>query len=167
MDNNKKGISFQCSKIMMFYGISLTFGIPIFFYKKALCDGDYFLFAKLFFVSIVSLYLMLLFCVKNLSFEKDHIDMFYCLRPFFRHYKYKYEDINIVICECGRSCETLYIKVKRHYPLVFVKNKCLFFQCRNIYETKNIVSILRENNINVVFRGDRGSIWFINENPDV
>ena len=110
---------------------------------------------------------MSLFSVKTLSFEKECIDMFYCLRPLWRHYRYKYEDINIVICECGRTYETLYIKVKRHYPLAFVKNKCLFFQCKNNYETKDIVSILKKNNIKVVFRGDRGRFWLIDENPDV
>lgn len=167
MENNKNQTCFKCSNEMTLYAIALTFGFPIFFYKKAACDGEYFLFAKIFFVSIVSLYLMLFFCVKNLSFEKDHIDMFYCLRPFFRHYRYKYNDMNFVVCECGKTTENLYIKVKRHYPFAFVKNKYLFFQCKNIYETKEIVSILRKHNIKVVFRGDRRSIWFINENPDV
>jgi hypothetical protein len=47
-----------------------------------------------------------------------------------------------------------------------VKNKCLFFQCKNSYETKDIVSFLKKNNINVVFRGDKRRYMLINEKTD-
>ena len=166
MENNKNKTSFRCSKVMTFCGIALIFGMSILPCKEAATNGEYFFIVKLFFMNIITLYFMSLFSVKTLSFEKEGIDMFYCLRPLWRHYRYKYGDINIVICECGRTSETLYIKVKRHYPLAFVKNKCLFFQCKSSYETKDIVSIFKKNNINVVFRGDKRRYMLINEKTD-
>ena len=55
MDNNKKGISFRCSKGMTFCGIALIFGMSILPCKEAATNGEYFFIVKLFFINIIIL----------------------------------------------------------------------------------------------------------------
>ncbi|MBO4529417.1 MAG: hypothetical protein J5767_02130 [Paludibacteraceae bacterium] len=91
---------------------------------------------------LLSLYLFLCAGLKRMTFTEDGVEFCYYLRPFWRVYRYRYEDVKKVYYEGGFSAGSFsmfYFKVMRNHKIGPFQKKLIFFLNTDHKQAREIV----------------------------
>lgn len=145
----KKNVYSTDANTVIFNSGVLCFISAFFCIGKTFDEYDFFVCMKFAFFFLFILYFLLCAGLKRMTFTDEGVEFCYFLRPFWRVYKYKYEDVKKMYYERGFSAGSFpmfYFKVIRNHKIGPFQKKFVFF-LNKYKDAREIVMRFREYDI--------------------
>lgn len=155
-----KSNTFRCSLAIILTAIPLSLTLSLLGSVELFQEKTCMSLVKFLIMFVLFIYLIISSMVKSIIIEQNSFYVFYRLRFYSRYYQCEHIDIQWVLCDCGKSND-IYFKIKRKTPFLFVKNKYVYFPCKNKEQMRDIVCLLDKEKVRIKFRGNKRTQKFI------